>query len=195
MADIGLGGDEGHRHPVAQLALAQVRVEDERVLVGRAEARGEGHRADHHVTGVVEEGLVVAVGLFGVIDGAHRMGVAAVGAGALHFLEGQTRPRRDDQVVVLDHLAVVHGQRPRLGVDLLATLGDEVDVLALEVRADVEGDAGAIPPAHGHPGIGGHELEVVPFVDDGDLMFLAERFTHFVRGRHAAGACTENNDV
>ena len=48
MADVGLGGDEGHRHPVAHLGVAQRLVEDEGELVGRAEAGGALHRADDH---------------------------------------------------------------------------------------------------------------------------------------------------
>ncbi len=38
MADIGLRGHEGHRHAVAEFALAQLGVEDEGEFIGRAEA-------------------------------------------------------------------------------------------------------------------------------------------------------------
>ena len=57
MADIGLGGDEGHGHAVADLAAAQLGIEDEGELVGRAEAGGALHGADDDGAGVLAEGL------------------------------------------------------------------------------------------------------------------------------------------
>ena len=57
MADIGFGSDEGDRHAVANLAPAQVGDEDEREFIGRAEAGGALHGADHDRAGVLAEGL------------------------------------------------------------------------------------------------------------------------------------------
>ena len=57
VADIGLGGHEGHRHPVADLAAAQLGFEDEGEFIGRAEAGCALHRADDNRAGVLAEGL------------------------------------------------------------------------------------------------------------------------------------------
>ena len=105
VADIGFGGDEGHRHLVADLAAAQLRLEDEGELVGRAEARGALRRADHHRAGVLAEGLELGRRLLGMVDVADRCG-EAVGAETLDLVEGQFRPGRDDQIVVADRRSV-----------------------------------------------------------------------------------------
>ena len=52
MADIGFGGDERHRHAVAQLAAAQLGFQDEQEFVGRAEAGCALHGADHDGPGI-----------------------------------------------------------------------------------------------------------------------------------------------
>ncbi len=82
-----------------------------------------------------------------------------------------------------------------VGIDLFTAFGDKVDALALQVRTDIEGDRGAITPAHGDPGIGRYELEVVPLVDNGDLVLLAQFFAQLIGCGHAAGAGAENNYV
>jgi hypothetical protein len=48
MTDIGLGGDKGDRHAVADLALAQIGIDHQGEFVGRAEAGGALHGADDH---------------------------------------------------------------------------------------------------------------------------------------------------
>ncbi len=107
VADVRLAGDEGDRHLVAQLAPAQVGVEDEGELVGRAEAAGHRHRADDHRAGVLEEFLVLGPEGFGVVDGADRVRVAAVRPGARHFVEAELGSGGDDQVVVGQAVAAV----------------------------------------------------------------------------------------
>ena len=57
VADVGFGGDEGHRHAVADLAAAQFGFDDEHELIGRAEARSPLHRADDDRCRVLAEVL------------------------------------------------------------------------------------------------------------------------------------------
>jgi hypothetical protein len=78
---------------------------------------------------------------------------------------------------------------------LLAALGDEVDLLAFQVPGDVEGDRFAIAPADAEPGVGRDELEVLPLVDHRHFMLLAQHFLEFIGRGHAAYACAEHYDV
>ena len=195
MTDIGFGGHIGHRELVAYLALAQVGVDDEGKLVGRAEAAGKGHGADDDRAWLFQGFLVFLIGLFGVIHGADGIGVTAVGTGTLDLLEGEARAGDDDEVVVFDMVAIVEGQLVAVGIDLGDSAVDEVDALALEVGLDREGDRLAIAPAHGNPGVGRRELEVFVAVDDGDLVLLAQFLLHFVSTGHAAGAGAKNDDM
>ena len=55
MADIGLGGDKGDWHAVADLALAQIGVGEEREFIGRAEAGSALHGADDDRAGALAE--------------------------------------------------------------------------------------------------------------------------------------------
>jgi len=48
VADIRLGGHKRHRDPIAQLAAAQLGLQDEQELVGRAKAGRALNGADHH---------------------------------------------------------------------------------------------------------------------------------------------------
>ena len=75
MADIGLGGDEGHRHAVAHLGVAQRLVEDEGEFVGRAEAGRALDRADDDRTGICHQRVEGRLGLQGMIDVADGLGV------------------------------------------------------------------------------------------------------------------------
>ena len=106
MADIGLGGDEGHRHLVAHLGAPKRGIEDEGELVGRAEARGALHRADHDRAGLLHQRVEGGLGLLGVVDVADRLGVG-VRAEPLDLVEGEVGSGGDDQVVVVEEGAVV----------------------------------------------------------------------------------------
>ncbi len=55
MADVGLAGDKGHGHIFSHLFVAQVAIEDEGVLVGRAKAGGPRHGADNHRAGLIDQ--------------------------------------------------------------------------------------------------------------------------------------------
>ena len=76
VANIGLAGDVSHGHFVAQFALAQVGVQDERKLVGRAKAAGARHGTNHQRAGVFEEVFVVGKKFERVVHAAHRVGKA-----------------------------------------------------------------------------------------------------------------------
>ena len=76
MADIRLGGDEGHRHLVADLAATQLGLEDEGELVGRAEAGRALNRAGDDRPRVLAELFEFLRRLDRVIDVADRGGVA-----------------------------------------------------------------------------------------------------------------------
>ena len=79
MADIGLGGDEGHRHAVAELAaLAQLGVEDERRTrrPGRSRMR-PAPRRPRSAPATATKRSKASLAFDGVIDMADRLGVAA----------------------------------------------------------------------------------------------------------------------
>ena len=194
VADIGFGADVGHRHLVAQLAALQVLVEDEREFVGRAKARSARHGADDGRSRLLQEFLVMLPSFFGMVDSADRMRVARR-AGAGHFVKRQLGAGGDDQVVIVQAAAVVQLQRIVRGVNPLDQLRDEADALFFQVRPDWKGDGFALAPAHRHPRVGRHELEIIHRVDDGDAVLRAEALAQLVGGRHAARACAEDDDV
>jgi hypothetical protein len=194
MPDVGLSRDEGDGHLVTQPALLQVAAEDERELVGRAEARGTRHRADDRRAAFLHELLVALPCTLGMVDGADRLR-EALRPGARHLLESQLRAGGDDEVVVGEGAAVLQLQRVGVGRDARDGLSDEVDALALQRGPDREGDRLALAPAHRQPRVGGHELEVVHRVDDGDAVAVAELGLQLVGCGHAAGAGAEYDDM
>ena len=101
----------------------------------------------------------------------------------------------DDEVVVVQRLAVGQGQVVGGGVDGGHGLRDEVDALALQQRAHLELDVVAAAPAHRHPGVGRHELEVVHRADNGDFVLCGQQLAHFVGGGHAADVGSHDDDV
>ncbi len=103
VADVGLGRDVGHRHAVADLATAQVRVEDHRGLVrGPVEARTL-RRADDDRARVLHEPLVRVRRR--ARARACTPTACAPWAEPRHFLERELRPGRDHQVVVRERAA------------------------------------------------------------------------------------------
>ena len=111
------------------------------------------------------------------------------------FIEGEFGSGGDDEVVVGDAAAVVELE-PVLGrVQALGAYRDEFDPLALEGGADVELDVFPGPPVHGDPGIARNEMEARIVGDDGDLVFLARELAHLVGHRHAAQACSQDDDM
>lgn len=105
MTDIRLRGDERHRHPVAQLSPAQLRLQDEEEFVGRPETGGALHGADDDRAGVRRELLEGLARMRGMIDVADRLGMA-LGPETQDLVERQFGTGRDNQVIVVDRRAV-----------------------------------------------------------------------------------------
>ena len=181
MADIGLGGDEGHRHLVADLPLAQVGVHDHGELVGRAEAGRALHGADDDRAGVGAELLPGVGALGGVIDVADRVGVL-LRPEALDLVEGELGSGGDDQIVVGDRFAVRQLDPVLLRHQLLGRGVDEVHLVARQHRGEVDGDLRLRPPVHRHPRVGRGELEEGRLGDDRDLVGTVEGGAQLIGG-------------
>ncbi|MPL80122.1 hypothetical protein SDC9_26015 [bioreactor metagenome] len=194
MADIGLRGDEGHRHLIADLRLAQRGVEDEAEFVGRSIAACALHRADDDRAGLFAEALEGGAGLLGMVNMADRLG-ETLGAEPLDLVEGQFGAGGDDDVVVGDRTAVDQLDAVLLGVQAGRGDGDEVDVLARHRRRQVDRDVLAVAPADGDPGVRGHEMVLRVLGDDRDLVFLADIVAQLVGHDGAAKPGSENHDM
>ena len=196
VTDVGLGSDQCHLVLVANLALAQIGVDDKGKLVGRPETASKGHGADDDMPAAfLQQLLVIGIGLFSMVDSTDRVRTASIRSCSLDLLECEARTGGNDEIVVVQGLTAIEMQGVALGIDLLATLGDEVDALALEVRLDPETDVTPVSPADGHPRIGWNELEIVPFIDDSDLVLFAQFVTQFIGCRQASGSGSQDNDM
>ena len=194
MADVGLGGDEGHRDAVADPALAQVGFHDEGELVGRAEARRALHRADHDRTGRRDEPVPDLGRLRRMIDVADRLGVAArTETGDL--VERELRTGGDHEIVVVDEISVLEPDAVLLRLHALGAGGDEPDSHLREQRRQRQLDVLALPPADRDPRIGGRELERGPVRDDRQPVAGPELLLHLEGHRHAAEAAAEDHDM
>ena len=195
VTNIGLTGDEGDGHPVAQLALAQVGVDDEGEFVGGAEAARARHGADDDRARILQEFLVVGPELLGMLHRAHGVRVSAVRPRTRDLVEAQLGAGGDDQVVVVQRLATVKGEAVGFGVDGRHCPGDEADALPRQWGRYRHGDHRALAPADRHPGVGRGELKAVGRADDGDAVFPAEQRARLVGGRHATDAGTDDHDM
>jgi len=192
VADVGLAGDVGHGHLVAQAALAEVGIDDRRELVGGTEAARSRCRADDHRTGVGEEALVGFPGLLRMrvrADGL-RVGVRPQ---SRDLLEGQLGTRADDQIVVVDDPATGQGELAPRGVDGGRILRDELDALAIEWPLEVDAGLLTRPPADGDPRVGWRELEVRRRAHEQHLVLGAEFLAQLVGHRDATEPCAENH--
>ena len=169
VADVGLGGDEGHRHLVADLAPAQVGFHDERELVGRPEARRALHRADDDRARIGDE-AVPAGRQPSRRDRRGRSSACAVRAEPLDLVERELRPGGDDEVVVVQHRAVVELELAALRMQTLRAARIERDALLLQVGRRGEFDVLALAPVDRNPRIRRNEVEIRPVADDGDLV-------------------------
>src|SRR5512145_1834041 len=129
MADVGLGGDEGHGNAVADLALAEIGVEDHRELVGRTEAGRARRRPHDHRAGVPAEFLPRARSGLRMFDVADRLGVPAMRSESRHLVEGEVGASGDYQVVVADGTAVIELDLVAFGMQPLGSGRYEVDSL------------------------------------------------------------------
>ena len=195
VADVGFRRHEGDGHLVPDPALLQVAAEDEGELVGRSEAAGARHGTDDGGAGLLDEAPVRSKRVLRMVRRADGLRMARLWAGAGHFLEGQVRPRADDEVVVGHAAAILQFHCVALRVDAHHGLRDEFDALLLERWPDWQRDGLALAPAHRQPRVGGNELEVVHRVDDGDAVLVPERLLQLVGCGHPADACAKNNDM
>ena len=130
-----------------------------------------------------------------MVESAHGLGVAAVRAGAGHFVKGQLGAGGDDQVVVTDGLAVRQLHLIGGGVNAVDALGDEVDALFGQIGRGGKAGVGPLAPADADPGIGGHELIGIALVDDGDVGVASQGIAQLVSARHAAQSRADDDDV
>ena len=185
MADVGLAGDKCHGHILSHLLVAQVAIEDERILVGGAEAGGARHGADNHRAGLIDQCADTVAALFGVGEGTDAGGATGFGASPRHLVKGEGRAGADRQKVVTQGLAIGEGELLRRRLQLGQGGMDKADPLFLHMGFD--GDRGllALPPLDGNPGVGGGKFKVRLVIDENHLMLLAQFGLEFVGGRHA----------
>jgi len=149
VADERFGGDEGQRHLLGQLGLAQLVGGVEQELIRRAEAARALRRADHDRARVVEKFPPCGARPFGVTQRRDRLGVA-IGAQARHDIELVAEAGGDHQVVVTitaaggGHRAGGRVDGRRLGVH-------ELDPMRVEGRLQREGDIGRAALAERQP--------------------------------------------
>ena len=196
MADVRLGGDEGHRHLVADLAPAQVGVHDERELVGRAEARRALHRADDDRARILDERVPRLAG--GARRGRRGRPTACGPSGPRPSTSSKASfgPGGDDQVVVVER-ACRRRARP----------GSRPDA-----RASPRADRTRCPSSRGTArpgtrcrsrlrqltatqGLDGTKWKFGPLPTTVTRSSGAQLLLHLVGHRHAAEARTENHDV
>ena len=159
VADVRLARDERHRHAVAQLALAQIGVEDHRELVGRAEAARAGRRADDDRAGILQE-LLVFSHARAACSWVQTDCVKPAGPRPGTSSKASFGPGRDHEVVVVELLPVAQRElrcRASIGVD---GFGDPLDALRLERPAQLHARLLGTTPADGDPRIRRRELEV-----------------------------------
>ena len=191
MADIGLGGDEGHRHLVADLRVAQGLVEDEGEFIGRTEAGGALHRADDHRAGPCHQRVEGGFRRHGVIDLADRGGMRP-GPEALDLVEGEFRPGGDHEIVIGERAPVLELDPALRGMEPLRALRMERDAAAFEHRLEIHFHSLALAPADGDPGVRGHEGIAAAPGDHRDLMRLPELLAKLVGHDGAAESGTQD---
>lgn len=173
MPDIGLGGDERHRHLIAQLATAQLGFQDEQEFVGRAEAGGTLDCADHHRSGLGSQLLERVLGVRGMVHMADRLGIA-VRTQAGDLVEGKLRTCRDHQVIVADRRAVAELNAVFGRMNAPHALGEQANALALHDLHQIDLDLVTLAPADRNPGIRWHEVVHRTLRHHGQPIFLSQ---------------------
>ena len=100
MANIGLSRDEGHRHPVADLAALQFGIQDQREFIRRTIAGCPLRRANDDRLRISAKPLK-SIGSVGRMIGAADRLCVVPWPKAFDLVEGQVRSGRDHQVVVV----------------------------------------------------------------------------------------------
>src|SRR5690606_15978467 len=115
----------------------------------------------------------------------YRMAESAMRPQARDGLEVEFRAGADEEIVVVDALAIgqhdliagrIDGGRRRLA---------EPDAVPLHQRGNLEAGFLLAAPAHPDPGIRGREAETRTVADQRDRMIRAQRMAQFVGGTHA----------
>ena len=129
-----------HGYPVADLALFEFGVEDERVFVRGTETGSARGRADNHRARILDEFIEVGLRIGRMACLADRLRVAVVRTEARNFVERELRPRRDDEIVVVDEIAVVHFEPVVVRMEPLDALAVEADTVFLHQVRQVDDD-------------------------------------------------------
>ena len=195
MPDIGLAGDEGHRHLVAQLALAQVGSDDPREFIGRAEAARARHRADHHRAGILHKFLIRLPCLRRMRRGADRLREATVRPGAGHFFKGEFGAGANQQVVVINTVTFAGHHRIACRIDLRHAATVIANAVFAHVLAHRQGDLVLLAPPHRQPRIGGREAETLAKPHQRDVMPFAQHLAQLVCRAHTAKPCPHHDKL
>ncbi len=194
MPDVGFAGHEGHRDTVAQLALAQIRVEDHREFVSRPEAARTAGRTYDNGARLQEELLVAFPSGGGMRVRANRLR-KTVRSEARNLVERELRPRCDHEVVVIEHGSVADGELRMLGIDCRGGLRDPVDAVLRQRPRQLHAGLLARPPTYRDPRVRRRKFEVRARAHQRDSMLLREMLAQLVSARYAADACSQNDDV
>ena len=170
MADIGFGRHEGHGDAVAELAAAQFGFQDEQELIGRAEAGGALHGADHDRPGIGGKLFERLPSVGCMVDMADRLGMA-VGPEPGNLVERKFRSGRDHQIVVVDRRAVREFDAVFFRVYALRAMRQQADTFSVHDVDEIDLDIPAFAPADRHPGIGGDEVIDRPLGNDRQAIF------------------------
>ncbi|OIQ68540.1 hypothetical protein GALL_498670 [mine drainage metagenome] len=152
------------------------------------------HGAHHDRAGVLDELVEGRSGRLGMIDVADGLGEAAMGAKAGDFVEGQFRPRRDHQIVVVQHRPIIELQAILGGHEPLGAHAGEADALLLEDRRQLDLNGAALAPVDRDPWVGRDKVEGVALRHDADVCARANRFLDLEGGDRASkpGAQDDN---
>ena len=193
MTDIGFGCHKGHGDAVAELAAAQFGFQDEQELVGRAETGCALHRADHDRPRIGGELLEGFLRVRGVIDVADRLRMA-VGPEPRNLVEGEFRPGRDHQIIVVDRAAVGKFDTVFRRMHARRALGQQADALLLHDVDEVDLDIGPLAPADRDPGIGRDEVIDRPLRNHREAVVLPQLRQQFIGHQRSAEAGSDNNN-
>ena len=134
MSDIGFAGDIGDRYFVAQLAPAQVGVQNHGKFIRWAKATGTRHRTNNHWPGVFEKFFVVLIKRLGVVHAANGMGKSPSARiqrpSSGNFAKRQLRTGGDHHIVVVHGLTAFKRDSVGIRVNVANCFGNKVNPLA-----------------------------------------------------------------
>ena len=195
MPEERLGRDEGDGRDVGEAGLVDLVLDVEEELIGGAEAGAALGGADDDGPRVGEEALPCLAGEQGVLEVAHGLREAVVGAEAGDLLKRQAGPGGEHQLVVGDVLAVVGVDDPVLEVEAGRGSVAELDALALIHRRQRERDVLGPALSEGQPYERWDEGEVRAPVEDHDPVMLVEVFAQLKRRGQPGEAGSDDDDL